>query len=72
MGILFSLYAIFGLHGAFGNITPRISEKALYIIYTGGLMWGFLFLACDRLYLTRIMLQFTLLFKTVEDIYLHW
>ena len=30
MGMSFSFYAILGLHGAFRNITPCISEKARY------------------------------------------
>ena len=29
MRILFSIYTILGLHGAFRNATPRISEKGL-------------------------------------------
>ena len=33
MGILFSFYMILGLHGAFRNVTLRISEKALYFLY---------------------------------------
>ena len=31
----YSLYTILGLHGAFRNITPCISEKALYLSKQG-------------------------------------
>ena len=31
MRILFSFYAILGLQGTLRNVTPRISEKALYL-----------------------------------------
>ena len=61
---LFSIYTILGLHDALRDVTPRISEKALYMLYSGVTV-------CDGLHKQECIVPVTIFFSGCLEVQLN-